>query len=154
MNDCVETSDNKSDAILPCTGPNLSVPSKSILMLARFSIPSEDIDVINRSLAEVSDWDHWLADVEVHGLSGIVNQHQKAFGFALPAATKLALKALGLRHAAAAVARHKALGQLANAFNELEIEYLGLKGVALVPRLYKDAVLRPMRDMDLSLIHI
>jgi len=27
--------------------------------------------------------------------------------------------------------------------------FLGLKGVALVPRLYKDAALRPMRDMDL-----
>ena len=124
-------------------------PRPSVIALARFSLQDQSLKTAIAELKREQDWDEWLANVELHGLSGFVNKHLDEHDLPIPTAMRLQLKALKVRHTAAARARHKVLVEIDQAFAEHGISYLALKGAALAPHVYKQAYLRPMRDMDL-----
>ncbi len=124
-------------------------PRPSVIALARFSLQDQSLKTAIAELKREKDWAEWLANVELHGLSGFVNKHLDEHDLPIPTAIRLQLKALKVRHTAAARARHKVLVEIDHAFAEHGISYLALKGAALAPHVYKQAYLRPMRDMDL-----
>ena len=101
------------------------------------------------ALKAENDWQAWLDNVELHGVSGLANKHIDEHDLPIPTALRMQLKALKIRHTAAAAARYKVLRQIDQVFGEHGISYLALKGAALAPHVYKHEYLRPMRDMDL-----
>lgn len=112
---------------------------------------SEAQAIARERLLAVSDWQAWINQIELHGLSGFANKHILEYGLPVPEQLNAPLKALKMRHHSAAKARYHALQQIDAVFKEQSIDYLALKGAALMPHLYKEAYLRPMRDMDLLL---
>jgi len=129
----------------------MHTPLDSVAALARFSFNEAELARAQRLLKEVTDWHMWLDQIEQHGLSGFANKHIAERDLAVPPEIKMALKALNIRHAAAANARYQTLCEVGDAFEQSDIPYLALKGAALMPYLYKEDRLRPMRDMDLLL---
>lgn len=127
----------------------MSKPLESVTAFARFSLSEGDLRVAEAALANVTNWQMWLNQVELHGLSGLANKHITEQGLVVPADIKLSLKALMVRHKSAANARYKTLQQIDSVLAEQGVPYLALKGAALMPYLYGEDHLRPMRDMDL-----
>lgn len=127
----------------------MHTPLPSIIALARFSFAESELTLVRLQLDGVSDWQEWLDQVELHGLSGFVNKALSEFDLPIPKVIQLSLRALKVRHQAAANARYEVLCQIHAEFAKCGIPYLALKGAALMPHLYKAGFLRPMRDMDL-----
>ena len=124
-------------------------PMDSIVALARLTLSSADASAANRLLAEVAAWPNWLQQIEAHGLSGLASKHIAEHDLTIPADIKVSLRALNIRHRAAAQARYRVLTEIDAIFKQHDLPYVGLKGAALMPHLYLEASLRPMRDMDL-----
>lgn len=127
----------------------MSHHNPSLRALARFEFTAQQIEYARQCLHEEDDWSAWLNNVEANGLSGVVNAHLADLELTVPGNIKLSLRALNIRHKAAAHARIEALRLIADSFERASVDYVALKGVALLPRLYKQAEMRPMRDMDL-----
>ncbi|RBP53499.1 nucleotidyltransferase family protein [Arenicella xantha] len=127
----------------------MHIPLTSVAALAQFNIDSEGREHVRDLLLNVQDWQEWIDQVEIHGLSGFSNKHVTELHLPVPEALNAPLKALKMRHVAAAKARHKALQEIDAVFKRENLPYVALKGAALAPHLYGDAYLRPMRDMDL-----
>ena len=127
------------------------IHSKAVSSLARFAFSEEQLSFAHNELSRVTDWRAWVNEVEVNGLSGIVSKHVSEQGLTVPKPVAIQLKALNLRHRQAAEARFEAWSEMHDAFLDAGIPYVALKGAALMPYLYKDAMLRPMRDMDFLL---
>ena len=123
----------------------------SVVALAQMALSSEQVSAANALMSAMneSQWPQWLRQIEVHGLAGLANQHINEHDLAVPADTKLSLKALTIRHRGAAAARHQVLSEIDAIFKQHDLPYLALKGAALMPHLYLSEELRPMRDMDL-----
>ncbi len=127
----------------------LNTTLKSVTSLARFEFTDAQKQSTVAALEAESNWPLWLEQIEQHGLSGVANNHLIDLGLSVPADIRLNLKALTMRHKAAATARMEVLDMIANAFQNNDVDFLALKGVALLPKLYLKPELRPMRDMDL-----
>jgi len=126
-------------------------PLESVVVLAHFALSEQGRARAVAALEKETDWQKWINHVELHGLSGLVNKHLDEHDLPIPQALHVPLKALKVRHQAAAGARFKALTEIDQIFKANAIPYLGLKGVSLMPHLFKEDHLRPMRDMDLLL---
>ena len=100
-------------------------------------------------LSQVVDWSGLLSEIELHGLAPLFYHHVSENQLAIPDEQLIALRALNLRHGAAANARYKAHAQLHKAFAQENIVLVALKGLALAPMIYTQDQLRPMRDIDL-----
>lgn len=124
-------------------------PLESVIALARFSLSGLYLERAVKLLKAETDWQTWLNQVELHGLSGFVNQHVLQHDLPVPTTTRMSLKALNVRHKAAANARYQSLSEINDVFKREGIPFLALKGAALMPYLYGESALRPMRDMDL-----
>ena len=129
----------------------MQTPPSTVSILAQMQLSLADQQHFELSCAQVESWDQWLNQVELHGLSGLLSQHQSTYQFSIPERITLANKALNLRHKSAAAARYQAMLEISEAFAASDIRYLALKGVALMPYVYGDAAMRPMRDIDLLL---
>lgn len=127
----------------------MHTPLPSVIALARFDLVGEHLIHAQRCLSQETDWQEWLNQVELHGLSGFVNKHLGEHDLPLPDALIMPLKALKDRHTAAAKARYQTLCEIDAIFERQGLPYVALKGAALMPYLYKEGYLRPMRDMDL-----
>jgi len=127
----------------------MHTPLPSVIALARFDLVGEHLVHAQRCLSQETDWQEWLNQIELHGLSGVVNKHLGEHDLPVPDALIVALKALKARHTAAAEARYQTLCEIDAIFKQRGLPYVALKGAALMPHLYKEGYLRPMRDMDL-----
>lgn len=127
----------------------MPTPLPSVAAFAQFSIQDEGREHVRDLLLNVPDWQVWIDQIELHGLSGFANKHIGEQRLVVPDALTAPLKALKMRHLAASQARYKALQEIDVAFAAEKILYLALKGAALAPDLYGEPYLRPMRDMDL-----
>ena len=123
----------------------------SVVALAHMALTASQASAASDLLSGLSEeqWPQWLEQIEVHGLSGLASKHISEHGLDTPADIKLSLKALIIRHRAAAKARHSVLSEIDAIFKQHNLPYLALKGAALMPHLYLTEELRPMRDMDL-----
>lgn len=126
-------------------------PLDSVVALARFSLNEPELQNARALLAKQSDWQAWTNQVELHGLSGFVSKHIREHDLDVPRDIKMGLRALNMRHKMASQVRYQALCEIDHVLGEAQIPYLALKGAALMPHLYKEGHLRPMRDMDLLL---
>ncbi len=124
-------------------------PFDSVISLARFELDAAAQAHAAMLLESVTQWNVWLEQIELHGLSGFASKHITEANLPVPAATKLSLKALNIRHRAAAAARYKALREISEAFASESLDWVALKGAALMPHIYHTPELRPMRDMDI-----
>lgn len=124
---------------------------ESVIAMAQFSLSGLHLEHARKLLKSESDWQGWVTHVEQHGLSGFANKHVKQHDLPVPTNVLMSLKALNVRHAAAAKARYESLRQIHEVFQSENIPFIALKGAALMPYLYGEAALRPMRDMDLLL---
>jgi len=129
----------------------MHTPRASVIALARFSFSASELEHLRAELLAEDDWQAWIDQIEAHGLSGFANKHVDEHDLPIPDAVRLPLKVLKVRHQSAARARHKVLSEVDAVFKAHQIPYLGLKGAALMPHLFKEGYLRPMRDMDLLL---
>lgn len=123
----------------------------SVIALARFGFTPSELDSARQHLANEGNWKRWINEIEQHGLSGFANKHISEHGLPVPSEVKMELKALVIRHRAAAKARLQTLHEIDEVLAQAGIPYIGLKGAALMPYMYKESGLRPMRDMDLLL---
>jgi len=126
-------------------------PLESVIALAQFSLSGVYLDNANRLLKTETDWPRWLNHIELHGLSGFANQHIEQHNLPVPTNIRMSLKALNIRHKSAADVRYQSLCEINEVLKNKNIPYAALKGAALMPYLYGEAALRPMRDMDLLL---
>jgi len=110
----------------------MSPPLPSIVALARFTFTQAELDHAAQALMAETDWQEWINQVELHGLSGFVNKHLADYDLPIPNELRLPLKALKTRHTAASEARFEALKQINEVFVKNDIPYLGLKGAALI----------------------
>lgn len=129
----------------------MHTPLPSVVCLARFSLSEPYLKVAQQALLEETDWQEWINQIELHGLSGFANKHMEECDLPIPDALIMPLKALKVRHTSASQARYQTLFEMNAAFGDRQIPYLALKGAALMPGLYKEGYLRPMRDVDLLL---
>lgn len=126
-------------------------PLESVTALAHFSLSEQDLARAVAALQHETNWQEWINQIELHGLSGFANKHMEEHELPIPEELRMPLKALKVRHQSAARARYKVLCEIDTVFKDNEVPYLGLKGAALMPYLFKHDYLRPMRDMDLLL---
>ncbi len=124
-------------------------PLTSVVALARFELVGEYLDAAISALAQESDWQEWVNQVELHGLSGIINKHLYDHDLPIPDLVVDALLALKERHILASKMRYQALREIDACFQKHQVDYIALKGSALVPHIYRQGFLRPMRDMDI-----
>ena len=129
----------------------MHTPLHSVTALARFELVGDHLLYAKEVLSQETDWQEWINQIELHGLSGFANKHMDEHKLPIPEALVLPLKALKARHRAASQARYQSLSEIDKAFKEKGIPYVALKGAALMPYLFKEGYLRPMRDMDLLL---
>ncbi len=129
----------------------MHTPLPSVIALARFELVEEHLEHACHMLSSEQDWQEWINQVELHGLSGFVNKHMTEHDLPIPDALIDPLEQLRARHAAASQARYESLCEIDSILAQRGIPYLALKGAALMPYLYKEGYLRPMRDMDLLL---
>jgi len=129
----------------------MHIPLPSVIALARYNLVGEHLVAAQKALAQETDWQEWINQIELHGLSGFVNKHLSEHDLPIPDTLLIPLKALKARHTAAAQARYDSLCEIDAIFKKHNIPYVALKGAALMPYLFKESYLRPMRDMDLLL---
>jgi len=129
----------------------MHIPLPSVIALARYELVEEHLVHAQKTLFEETDWQTWINQIELHGLSGFVNKHMSEHDLPIPDALVIPLKALKTRHTAATQARYETLCEIDAIFKQYGIPYAALKGAALMPYLFKQGYLRPMRDMDLLL---
>lgn len=129
----------------------MHLPLPSVVALARFEFNDQDLQFAREQLQSVACWKDWIGQIELHGLSGVANANISEHQLPVPTTVKMELKALVIRHKAAARARYDTLCAIDEVLGAANIPYLGLKGAALMPYLYKEGGMRPMRDMDLLL---
>ncbi|MEO0368638.1 MAG: hypothetical protein AAF197_07615, partial [Pseudomonadota bacterium] len=77
-------------------------PLESVIALARFELNQSQTEELHGLLKAEQDWQQWLANVELHGLSGFASQHLSTLDLPVPKTTLLGLRALNIRHQAAA----------------------------------------------------
>lgn len=116
--------------------------------LSRLAISENDFNALAPRLAAVDDWALFLQDAEMKAIAPLLYRHFQQHGYQPPGATMLSLRALALRHSAAADARYQLMGELLPAFQQAEIPLVALKGLALAADIYPSDELRPMRDID------
>ena len=129
----------------------MHTPLNSVIALARFELVGDHLLHAKQMLSQETNWQEWINQIELHGLSGFVNKHMAEYELPIPDALIMPLKALKARHTAASQARYQSLSEIDAILDERAIPYVALKGAALMPYLYKEGYLRPMRDMDLLL---
>lgn len=105
--------------------------------------------MVRAMLSKGVDWQALLDSCELTGITPLLQQHVEQYDLPIPDEVKLSLRALAMRHRAAAAARYQLLQALLPAFAAAGIPLVGLKGIALAPMLYPADELRPMRDIDL-----
>jgi hypothetical protein len=127
----------------------MHIPLNSVVALARFDLSGEHLFHAQKQLSQETDWQQWLNQIELHGLSGFANQHIAAYDLPVPDALIAPLKALKARHTAASEMRYQTLCEIDAIFKQRGLPYVALKGAALMPYMFKQAYLRPMRDIDL-----
>ncbi len=127
----------------------MHTPLPSVIALARFDLLGEHLAHAQACLSQETDWQEWINQIELHGLSGFANKHMAEHDLPVPDALIMPLKALKVRHTAAAEARYQSLCEIDAIFKQRGLPYVALKGAALMPHLFKQGYLRPMRDMDL-----
>ena len=128
-------------------------PMDSVVALAHMALTPAQASEASALLSALDEqqWPHWLNQIETHGLAGLAAKHISEHAIATPSDIRLSLKALNIRHRAAAQARLSVLTEIDAIFKQHDLPYLALKGAALMPHLYLSEELRPMRDMDLLL---
>ena len=129
----------------------MHIPLPSVIALARFDLVGGHLTHAQTLLSQETNWQEWINQVELHGLSGFVNKHMDDHELPIPDVMVMPLKALKARHTAASRARYQTLTEIDAIFKQRGIPYVALKGAALMPYLFKEGYLRPMRDMDLLL---
>jgi len=129
----------------------MHTPLPSVISLARFELVDAHLEYACKTLSLERDWQEWVNQVELHGLSGIVNRHIAEHDLPIPNALLGPLQELKTRHMGASQARYKSLCEIDAILTQHKIPYVALKGAALMPHLYGEGYLRPMRDMDLLL---
>jgi len=115
---------------------------------ARFQMTESEALALQPELDKISNWPAFVEQIELYALSGFFLQHVKQHKLVIDQSVLLSLKALSLRHKSAAQARYETLALVQSAFAKADIPVVLLKGLALMPMLYGDEALRPMRDMD------
>ena len=98
---------------------------------------------------KVKDWDDLIQRAEQHALAPLLFHHLKQSGVTVSKQAMAQLRALSIRHRHANRVRSRMLFEIAEVFNEADIECVILKGAALAWLIYPSPELRPMRDLDL-----
>jgi len=129
----------------------MAKPKNSVVALAHISLTAAQASSVQALLNAEQDWPQWLREVETHGLAGLTSKHIAEHGLIVPADIRVGLRALTIRHRAAAQARYRVLSEIDTVLRQHDIPYVALKGAALMPLLYAVEEHRPMRDMDLLL---
>lgn len=97
----------------------------------------------------VSDWDHLLVQAEEQGIAPLLDMHIKGTSAPCPIHFRRGLHLLSLRHRHINHVFMTALREILQAFKDMRIDNLVLKGAALCQTVYPAQNLRPMRDIDL-----
>lgn len=127
----------------------MAVPTSLLALATRLSLAGEERNRLATLLAAVEDWPGLLKSVELNGLGPLLATHIEQHQMEIPGEARVSLKALQLRHRAAADARYHVMQDLTKAFADRNLPLVALKGLALAPLIYPHVALRPMRDIDL-----
>ncbi|GIK40841.1 MAG: hypothetical protein BroJett011_46740 [Chloroflexota bacterium] len=105
--------------------------------------------LLAQRLSQFTGWLEVPTYAELHGLGPLCYFHWQATAVPIPITTRLALRALYLRHCQANEVRLRVLAEILAAYQAAGIQALVLKGAALACLVYPEPGLRPMRDLDL-----
>ena len=103
---------------------------------------------IQRESKHINIWADLPSIAEEQGMAPLVNYHLRKAGVVIPQETQRELTALALRHKLINQVRTSTLLELTPKFQQADIPFLVLKGLALAHLLYPSPDLRPMKDMD------
>lgn len=108
-----------------------------------------DVAQLTPLIVQVERWPEFLSELELSGLAPLFYQHVQQHGLNVERSVMLSLRALFVRHQAVAKARYQAVQSLNTEFDNADIPWVALKGLALAPSLYQEIAHRPMRDIDI-----
>lgn len=120
-----------------------------LALCARPSVSSATRDEIASRAARIVDWPALLALAEIHGLGPLLYHHLKPGLGQLAHPVARQLQGIYVRHARGNGIRLGVLADVLQMFEEAGISTTVLKGPLLIDRVYADAGLRPMSDLDL-----
>jgi hypothetical protein len=124
-------------------------PSEALLALCARPTPLEaQLERVRVLSRDARVWPGLVDRAETEGLAPLLRSHLAAAGVKPPGDVERALAGLWLRHKRFAALRQRVLAEVVSAFATAGVEVMLLKGSALWRSVYGDAVLRPMRDLD------
>ena len=140
-------------SFVPAAASQAAQPQQSFATLlftaARARCRPEHLQRLAQAWDNLPDWQGLAEYAEEQGLAPLFYHHAREAGLDLPAALRLQLQGLALRHRLANQQLAAQLSAILPACQAAGIDVLLLKGAALFCLVYPDPSLRPMRDLDL-----
>ena len=106
---------------------------------------------LKRQVEKFSVWDTLPAQAEIHGMGPLLWNHLRQAHINIPSETERALRGMYLRERALNQAHTLTLVEVQTLLEQVDIQPLVLKGLALAYKYYPDPALRPVSDIDLLL---
>jgi hypothetical protein len=104
---------------------------------------------LRTSIELLASWDALIADAEEHGLDPLLLMHLREAAIDLPPLVKTRLQTRCVQHGHAYAVRTRVTAEAIATLRDAGIPVLVLKGAALAHLVYREPMLRPMRDVDL-----
>jgi hypothetical protein len=120
-----------------------------LLLLARWTVPTEIEEQVGSLLRQDLAWDLVMAEARAQGVLPLLTRNLSRLGFpGVPAAVRAELEAAYQRNAVRNTLLARELSRLLERFGSAGVPVIPLKGVALAESLYGDASLRMCSDLD------
>lgn len=104
-----------------------------------------------QQIEQFTTWDTLPAQAEIHGMGPLLWHHLRQANINFPSETERTLRGLYLRERALNQAHALTLVEVQTLWEQVGIQPLVLKGLALAYKYYPDPALRPVSDIDLLL---
>ncbi|MEA1886971.1 MAG: nucleotidyltransferase family protein [Bacteroidota bacterium] len=130
---------------------NLKQEENLLLKLCRLLFNDDQKSTINELVTGINDWDYFTKLANEHGIVSLVfyNLVQLDLTSSIPESSRNTLQALHLQSLARNTFLIEKYIELKENLDEIGIEPVVLKGMALEPSIYGNKVLRQMTDIDL-----
>lgn len=107
------------------------------------------LSAICDAASHVDDWPQVIKAAEPHGLAPLLHHYLKAVDVRLPTQPRLMLAGLVARHRQASKTLSDTLLDIGEIYEQIDLPFVCLKGIALAHIIYPDPSLRPMSDIDI-----
>lgn len=129
----------------------ISPEEKIILASVKIHPETNDLEIVNREIPLVSDWDYFVKTITERGIAPLffIKIPHLSNGNLIPDDVKDKVRKVYFKTMSRGMLLYAHFREIAEAFNKEKIEFIPLKGVYLSEKMYQDIALRQFSDMDL-----